>query len=263
MDNGTREKLLVPKENESTDLKGRIYDESNKIWRVALPGIIARVASFGTIILTQSFIGHLSSVDLAGYALVQTLTVRFVNGVLIGMSSATETLCGQAYGARQYHMMGIYLQRSWVVDFLTLTLLLPLFIFGAPIFKMMGQESDIAESAGYISWWFIPMVYNFVFTLTMQMFLQAQQKNSVVAWISIGQLAVHVPVSWLFVYRLGWGTDGAMGALCVSNWLVAFAELWYIMGGGCPETWSGFNSAAFRDLLPVIKLSISSGIMVW
>ncbi|KAK4381978.1 protein DETOXIFICATION 23, partial [Sesamum angolense] len=83
MDNGMREKLLTSEEREEGDLKGRVYDESKKIWRVALPGIIARVASFGTIIVTQSFIGHISSVDLAGYALVQTLTVRFANGVLI------------------------------------------------------------------------------------------------------------------------------------------------------------------------------------
>ncbi|GFQ05188.1 protein transparent testa 12 [Phtheirospermum japonicum] len=217
-----REKLLVPEGNEIVDFKEKVYDESKKIWRVALPGIIARVASFGTIIVTQSFIGHISSIDLAGYALVQTLTVRFVNGVLIGMSSATETLCGQAYGARQYHMMGIYLQRSWIVDFLTLTLLLPLFIFGVPLFKLLGQEASIAASAGYISWWFIPMIYNFVFTLTMQMYLQAQQKNSFIAWVSIA----------------------------------------YIMGGWCPQTWNGFSMAAFKDLLPVIKLSISSGIMV-
>lgn len=160
-------------------------------------------------------------------------------------------------------MMGIYLQRSWIVDFLTLTLLLPMFIFGTPMFKLLGEEENIAVSAGYISWWFIPMIYNFVFTLTMQMYLQAQQKNSFVAWISVAQLIIHVPLSWLFVYYLNWGVDGAMGALCISSWFVAFAELGYIMGGWCPQTWTGFNTAAFKDLLPVIKLSISSGIMVW
>lgn len=31
------------------------------------------------------------------------------------MASALETLCGQAYGAKQYHMLGIYLQRSWII----------------------------------------------------------------------------------------------------------------------------------------------------
>ncbi|XP_022866500.1 protein DETOXIFICATION 24-like [Olea europaea var. sylvestris] len=262
MDNGIRERLLGSEGKEVGNLKGKVYDESKKIWRVALPGIIARVASFGTIIVTQSFIGHINSLDLAGYALVQTLSVRFINGILIGMSSATETLCGQAYGARQYHMMGIYLQRSWIVDFITLTILLPIFIFGTPLFRLLGEEEGIARSAGYISWWFIPMVYNFVFTLTMQMYLQAQQKNGIVAWLSIMQLLIHVPVSWLFVNHLKWGVDGAMAALCISSWFVVFGEFAYIFGGWCPHTWSGFSTAAFKDILPVIKLSISSGVMV-
>ncbi|XP_073296546.1 protein DETOXIFICATION 24-like [Primulina huaijiensis] len=263
MDNGVHERLLVSSEGkEVVDFKRKVWDESHKIWRVALPGILARVASFGTIIVTQSFIGHQSSVDLAGYALVQTLTVRFVTGILIGMSSATETLCGQSYGARQYHMMGIYLQRSWVVDFVTCTLLLPLFIFGAPMFKLFGQEENISNAAGFVSLWFIPMVYSFVFTLTMQMYLQAQQKNSIVAWISIVQLILHLPLSWLFVYVWHWGVDGAMAALCISSWFVVFSELAYIVGGWCPHTWTGFSTAAFKDIWPVIKLSVSSGIMV-
>lgn len=84
MANGVHEKLLVSSEGkEVVDFKRKVFDESHKIWRVALPGVLARVASFGTIIVTQSFIGHQSSVALAGYALVQTLTVRFANGILV------------------------------------------------------------------------------------------------------------------------------------------------------------------------------------
>lgn len=75
--------LLSSREGKKGDLRGRVYEESKKIWRVALPSIISRVSSFGTIVVTQSFIGHISSVDLAGYALVQTLGIRFVNGVLV------------------------------------------------------------------------------------------------------------------------------------------------------------------------------------
>lgn len=87
MDNGIRERLLGSEGKEVGNLKGKVYDESKKIWRVALPGIIARVASFGTIIVTQSFIGHINSLDLAGYALVQTLSVRFINGILVTFCS--------------------------------------------------------------------------------------------------------------------------------------------------------------------------------
>ncbi|CAI9782916.1 unnamed protein product [Fraxinus pennsylvanica] len=262
MDNSMQERLISPESEQVGNFKGRISEESKKIWRVALPSIISRVSSFGTIVVTQSFVGHINSSDLAGYALVQTLSVRFVNGILIGMSSATETLCGQAFGAKQYHMMGIFLQRSWLVDLITLTILLPVFLFATPIFKLLGEEESIAKSAGYISLWFIPIVYSMVFSMTIQMYLQAQQKNIVIAWLSIISFVMHIPLSWLFVYILNWGISGAMGALCISSWFLVIGEFVYILGGWCRDTWKGFTIAAFKDMLPVVKLSISSGVMI-
>ncbi|PIN05103.1 putative membrane protein, predicted efflux pump [Handroanthus impetiginosus] len=263
MDNSLQENLILSSKSEETeDLKGKICEESKKIWRVALPSIVSRVTSFGILVVTQSFIGHISSTDLAGYALVQTLSVRFVNGIVIGMSSATETLCGQAFGAKQHHMMGIFLQRSWLVDLITLTILLPVFIFTKPIFKLLGEEESIANSAGYISLWFIPFIYSIVFALTIQMYLQAQQKNMVIAWLSVMQFVIHIPLSWLFVNVLDFGIPGAMGALCISSWLLVFGEFVYIFGGWCPDSWKGFTLAAFKDIFPVVKLSISSGVMI-
>ncbi|KAJ0439217.1 hypothetical protein HanHA300_Chr16g0622791 [Helianthus annuus] len=82
MDDGMQARLL-PREEEEGELTQRIWDESKRIWRVALPGIISRVSTFGTIVVTQSFIGHINDIDLAGYALVQTLSVRFINGILV------------------------------------------------------------------------------------------------------------------------------------------------------------------------------------
>ncbi|XP_057785293.1 protein DETOXIFICATION 24-like [Salvia miltiorrhiza] len=262
-DNSIHVSLLTPKaEGKAGDLKARICEESKKIWRVATPSVIARVSSFGTLVVTQSFVGHISAVDLAGYALVQTLSVRFVNGILIGMSSATETLCGQAFGAKQYEMMGIHLQRSWFIDLITLTVLLPVFLFGASIFNLLGQEQAIVESAGHISLWFIPFVYALVFSLTIQMYLQAQQKNMIIAWLSALQFAIHIVCSWLFVYVADFGVAGAMTALCISSWFVVLGEFVYVFGGWCPETWRGFSVAAVKDLWPLVKLSLSSGVMI-
>ncbi|KAJ0739774.1 putative multi antimicrobial extrusion protein [Helianthus annuus] len=261
--NGMQATLLrYDEEVEEGDLKGRIWDESRRIWRVALPSVISRVCTFGTIVVTQSFIGHISNIDLAGFALVQTLSVRFVNGILLGMSSATETLCGQAFGAGQHHMMGIYLQRSWIVDLITLTVLLPIFIFSTQIFKLLGQDEAVANSGGYISLWFIPFVYNYVFSLTLQMYLQAQLKNMIIAWLSIFRFGFHILLSFLLVYTLNLGVAGAMIALSVSSWFLVFGEFVYVFGGWCPNSWKGFTVAAFKDLVPVVKLSISSGVML-
>ncbi|KAL9423077.1 hypothetical protein AB3S75_035213 [Citrus x aurantiifolia] len=264
MDNGLeeRERLLGFEEQERNDLKQRIWKEMKLTWRIAFPSILSRIASFGQILVTQSFLGHVGEIELASFALVQSIFLRFVNGILLGMSSATETLCGQAFGAGHYHMMGIYLQRSWLVDCVTATIMLPVFIFGTPIMNLLGQQKDIAETGGVISLWLIPFVYNFVFSLTIQMFLQAQLKNMIIGWLSTASFLLHVLMSWIFVSELDLGIAGAMGSLNISAWLNIIGLFVYIFCGWCPDTWKGFTNAAFTDILPVIKLSISSGVMI-
>jgi MATE family multidrug resistance protein len=179
------------------------------------------------------------------------------------MSSATETLCGRAFGAGQLHMMGIYLKRSWIVDVVSATILVPLFVFTTPIFRLFGEEEEIAVASGPIALWMISILYSFVFALTIQMFLQAQLKNMIVGVLSASSFAIHILLSWLFVNILDLGVSGAMGAYCISSWLMVFGEYVYVFGGWCPNTWKGFTKAAFYDILPVIKLSISSGVMLW
>lgn len=179
------------------------------------------------------------------------------------MSSATETLCGQAFGAGQYHMMGIYLQRSWIVDGVTATILLPLFIFSSSIFKLLQEEDATADASAAISLWFIPILYSFVFVLTIQMYLQAQLKNMIVGWLNAGSFVVHILLSWIFVSILNWGVSGAMGSFSISSWLIVIGMMIYVFGGWCPNSWKGFSMAAFKDIWPVVKLSVASGVMLW
>ncbi|KAK4343308.1 hypothetical protein RND71_036402 [Anisodus tanguticus] len=64
------------------------------------------------------------------------------------MGNALETLCGQAFGAGQIHMLGIYTQRSMVILFFSTFLLLPIYNFATPVLKLLGQEHEIAVLAG-------------------------------------------------------------------------------------------------------------------
>ncbi|CAA3023122.1 DETOXIFICATION 24-like [Olea europaea subsp. europaea] len=53
-----------------------------------------------------------------------------------------------------------------------------------------------------------------------------------------------------------------MEALCISSWFLVIGEFVYIFRGWCRDTWKGFTTAAFQDILPVVKHSISSGVMI-
>ncbi|XP_021895409.1 LOW QUALITY PROTEIN: protein DETOXIFICATION 24-like [Carica papaya] len=247
----------------SSDFRERVWEESKKIWNVAFPAMIPKVSQFGTLVVTHFFLRCISQLHLAAYALGHILDLRIANGVILGMSTATETLCGQAFGAKQYHMMGIYLQRSWIINLITATLLLlPIFLFARQIFTILGEQSDIASLAGYISLWFIPMLYFYVFNYTIQNYLQGQLKNSIIGWLSVGSFLINLLLSWIFVKKLHWGISGAMSATIIANWLVAIGEFVYIFGGWCPKTWRGFTWVAFSDLFPITKLSVSSGLML-
>ncbi|XP_068660644.1 protein DETOXIFICATION 21-like [Aristolochia californica] len=243
-------------------LKQRLWTETKKLWIVAGPAIFTRFSTFGISVISQAFIGHIGSTELAAYALVSTVLFRFCNGILLGMSSALETLCGQAYGARQHHMLGIYLQRSWIVLILSAVLLLPIYIFTTPLLLLLGQAEAVAAVAGTISLWFIPVTFSNIFSYTFQMYLQAQSKNSVIAYLAAASLAIHVFLSWLLTVKLQLGVGGAMASMILAFWIPNFGQMAFVLCGGCPETWKGFSVAAFKDLFPVVKLSLSSGVML-
>jgi len=77
------ERLLGSEPNHISSLSRRIWVEMIKTSKIAFPSMIARVTQFGMFVVTQAFIGHLGELDLAAYALIQIITVRFVNGIIV------------------------------------------------------------------------------------------------------------------------------------------------------------------------------------
>ncbi|KAK7290707.1 hypothetical protein RIF29_05310 [Crotalaria pallida] len=249
-------------EEEELSLVKRVWEESKLMWVVAAPAIFTRFSTFGINVISQAFVGHIGPRELAAFALVFTVLVRFVNGILLGMASALATLCGQAYGAREYGMMGVYLQRSWIVLLSTAIILLPLFIFTSPILTLLGQDKSIAKEAGFISLWSIPVMFAFVVSYTCQTFLQSQSKNIIISYLAALAIIIHVFLSWLLTIKYKFGIVGAMTSTILGYWIPNIGQLIFVTCGWCSETWHGFTFLAFKDLWPVVKLSISSGIML-
>ncbi|EOY15354.1 MATE efflux family protein [Theobroma cacao] len=249
-------------EPEETNLISKIWFETKKLWLVAGPSIFSRLAMFSMTVITQAFAGHLGDLNLAAISIATTVIIAITFGFLLGMASALETLCGQAYGAKQHQMLGIYMQRSWIVLFICSILLLPLFIYAAPILKLIGQPTNVADQTGLVAVWLIPFHLSFPFQFTLQRFLQSQLKTAVIAWVSAIALAVHVLVSWAFVYKLRVGIVGTAITLDISWWLSVLGLFLYAVCGGCPLSWNGFSSQAFVGLWDFFKLSLASGVML-
>lgn len=179
------------------------------------------------------------------------------------MGSALETLCGQAVGAGQLGMLGIYMQRSWVILNTTSLFLMFFYIFAAPLLKLIGQESEIAEAAGTFAVWMIPQLFAYAFMFPQAKFLQAQSKMAAMAVIGAVALVLHTVFSWLLMLKLGWGLVGAAVVLNSTWWLIVVAQMLYIVCGSSDRAWSGFSWMAFHNLWGFVKLSLASAVMLW
>ncbi|XP_024029583.1 protein DETOXIFICATION 34 [Morus notabilis] len=177
------------------------------------------------------------------------------------MGSALETLCGQAFGAGQVDMLGVYMQRSWIILFTTCIALLPLYIYSTPILKLLGQEDEIADLAGKFSIQIIPQMFSLAINFPTQKFLQAQSRVAILAWVGFAALVLHTGILYLFIKVFGWGTGGAAAAYDISAWGVAVAQVVYIVGW-CKDGWKGLSWLAFKDMWAFVKLSVASAVML-
>ncbi|KAI3452682.1 hypothetical protein Pfo_009346 [Paulownia fortunei] len=248
--------------NGITDFAREFFIESKKLWYLAGPAIFTSFCQYGLMTITQIFAGHLGTIQLAAVSMENSIISGFPYGMMFGLSSALETYCGQAFGANQFEMLGIYMQRSWVMLNAMAFAVVPLFIFATPVLKFLGQTASISMEAGKFALWMIPQQFAYAMMFPTTKFLQAQSKVIAIAVIAAVALCVHAFFSWLLIVNLRWGLVGAALVLDASWWFIAIAQFLYIIAGTCGEAWSGFSWKAFQDLWRFLKISVASAVMM-
>ncbi|KAL2550502.1 detoxifying efflux carrier 35 [Forsythia ovata] len=235
--------------------------ETAKLWKIGGPIAFQILCQYGTNSVATMFVGHLGDIELSAFSIAMSVVCTFSFGLMLGMGSALETLCGQAFGAGQVHMLGVYMQRSTIILFATCVLLLPLYVFATPILKLLGQKDDIANPAGAFTLMVLPQLFSLAVSFPTQKFLQAQSKVDVLAWIAFLALVSQVFLCWLFINVFGWGATGAAVAFDLTSWISAFAQFVYVVGW-CKDGWKGFSWSAFKDIWAFVRLSLASAIML-
>lgn len=237
--------------------------ESRLLWLLSGSSIVVSIFTYMLIFVTLMFTGHLGSLELAGASLASVGIQGFAYGVMLGMASAVQTVCGQAYGARKLGAMGIICQRAIILHVAAAVLLTPVYYYSGPILHAMGISISIAEQGQIFARGLILQLYGFALFCPMQRFLQAQNIVNPLAYISIGVFLVHLLLTWLAMYVLDYGLFGA-AFTCSLSWtlLSIITGLYIIFSPSCKETWTGFSSLAFKGVWPYFKLTVASAVML-
>ncbi|GMP59086.1 hypothetical protein CsSME_00022510 [Camellia sinensis var. sinensis] len=182
-----------------------ILEKAKKQLGLAGPLIAVSLLQYCLQMISIMFVGHLGELPLSGASLGTSFASVTGFSVLLGMGSAMETLCGQAYGAKQYHMLGVHTQRA-MLTLVALSLPLALiWFYTSTILVAFGQDHEISMEAGKFNRWMIPSLFAYALLQCLNRFLQTQ--NIVIpmmfspacmkTWTGFSREALHDILSFL------------------------------------------------------------------
>ncbi|GJN02950.1 hypothetical protein PR202_ga20346 [Eleusine coracana subsp. coracana] len=178
-------------------------------------------------------------------------------------ATALDTLCGQAFGARQYHLLGVYKQRAMLVIGLTCVPFSLLWANAGRILAFIGQDPAVAAEAGTYARWLIPSIFVNVPLQCHIRFLQTQSLVLPVAASSGFTALCHEAVCWALVYRAGMGIKGAALSNAISYAVnLIMLALYVRLSSACERTWNGFSMEGLKELRPFAALAVPSALMI-
>ncbi|CAN6199106.1 unnamed protein product [Urochloa humidicola] len=244
---------------------GRVVDveEAREQLGFAVPMVLTSMAYYGIPLVSVMFSGHLGDVHLAGATLGNSWATVTGYAFVTGLSGALETLCGQAYGARLYRMLGLYLQSSLIMSAAVSVLVSALWWYTEPLLLFLRQDPEVSRAAAAFVRCQIPGLFAFSFLQCLLRYLQTQSVVLPLVVCSVAPFALHVALAHLLVNVLGLGLPGAAAAASATFWVSCIMLLAYVTRSRkFSETWKGFSADAFKYVLPTVKFATPSAVMV-
>ncbi|XP_027923249.1 protein DETOXIFICATION 16-like [Vigna unguiculata] len=243
--------------------KKEIAEESKKQLWLAGPMIFVCVFQFSLQLISLMFVGHLNELFLASVSLSTSIVNATGYNVMMGLSSALDTFCGQAYGAKQYHMVGVHTQGAMVVLILISIPVSIIWVFLEPILILLHQNKEVAALAQLYARYLIPSLSANALLRCITKFLQTQ--NIVFPMVLATGLTslLHLLLCWLFIQKLDYGIKGSAIAICISNWFNTIIFALYIrFSPSCKQTWTGFSKESLHNIPKFLRLAFPSAVMV-
>ncbi|KAG0519131.1 hypothetical protein BDA96_09G237500 [Sorghum bicolor] len=238
--------------------------EAGKVGCVALPMAAVSVSQYAVQVASNMMVGHLPGVlPLSASAIATSLATVSGFSLLIGMASGLETLCGQAYGAKQYDKLGMHTYRAIVTLIVVSIPISLLWAFIGKLLMLIGQDPLISKEAGRYIAWLIPGLFAYAISQPLTKFLQSQSLIIPMLWSSIATLLLHIPICWLLVFKTSLGYIGASLAISLSYWLNVIMLAAYIRySNSCKETRSPPTVEAFKGVGVFLRLALPSALML-
>lgn len=242
--------------------------ETKLLLGLAFPMMLAVMLEMFPDLALSMMMGHTdvahSTQILAAYNLSSLVQMMIIGGLIMGFSSAVDTMCSHAFGAKRMVELWRITQAATIVYVLCVPFIGLVLCSGTPMLVALGQEPDIADVAGKLLLVSMLMVPFCILYAVVKSALQAQ--NIVFPFVLAS--FVSFVLSSIAAYFLAFHTSlGYIGVALGSpiGWLLKFLMVLPVVlrNRVFVESWPGWDLAEAWARVPRIgRLGMSSVLMM-
>lgn len=231
----------------------------------SLPMVFAYVLQNSLSLSTVFVLGRLGSKELAAAALGNMFAAVTGWSVGMGLMTAMDTLCSQAYSSENTrHLTSIYLQRGILISTVLFVPVSILWSFSYQILIVLKVNKEIASLCQLYLKYLIPGILPLFYFECLKKFLQAQAIMNAPTYILLISSPINIIIMYSFVYKEPFtlGFVGAPLAVSFTQFIMLGLCLLYIKFIRGSEIWTGWSSRAFDGWKNFMQLGLPGIIMI-
>ncbi|KAE8888629.1 hypothetical protein PF005_g18490 [Phytophthora fragariae] len=246
-----------------------VVEELKTLLKLVYPVVVTTALEFMPGFTCIILAGHIKSPHTQQYVDAATLATMFINitaySVGFGLTSALDTLCSQAYGAKRFEKIGIYFQAGLQIILVCLGPIFLLNWYSESFLLYMGQDPEVSRLAQTFSRWMLPGVpFVFLYELVRKV-LQAQNiMKPLVAIAALGNV-VNIVTGYVLTYHTSMGFEGIALSRSLGNMVLPLLLIpyFYYHPHHLTQWWRGWNmTEAFAHVGLFLRLGVPGMLMM-
>ncbi|XP_020086782.1 protein DETOXIFICATION 53-like [Ananas comosus] len=242
-----------------------VGEELVSLGRLVWPIMITSFLLYSRSVVSMLFLGRLGDAQLAG----GSLAIAFANitgySVLKGLAMGMEPICGQAYGAKKWAVLGQAFQKTLLLLLLAAAPISLLWLKMDSILLYLGQDKEITAQARDYLLFSLPDLLAQACLHPLRIFLRAQSLTRPLTFCATFAILLHAPINCFLVSYMGLGVRGvalasAWNTININLGLMGFLLLF----DDVLKPWAGWASfpGDLREWGHLISLAVPSAVSV-
>ncbi|XP_077217298.1 protein DETOXIFICATION 48-like [Tasmannia lanceolata] len=240
-----------------------VKEEVKAIGKISGPTALTGLLLYSRAMISMLFLGYLGELELAG----GSLSIGFANitgySVISGLAMGMEPICGQAFGAKQWKLLGLTLQRTVLLLLSTSMPISFMWLNMKRILSWCGQDEQISSMAHVFIIFSIPDLFFLSLLHPIRIYLRTQNITLPVTFCSAISVVLHVPLNFLLVVHYKMGIAGVALAMVWTNLnLFLFLLIFILFSGVYKDSWVSPSTECLRGWSSLLSLAVPTCVSV-